>query len=163
MRECPSCKKEIKKRKDEACPHCGQAVSLDQGNFYRTEDGAPNVAIVAEFEQLVSQQLSKAASRPVPFRIHRKSANYTLELITAESLLSQSDYDLDLVKRTLHELFNNQAWSWMARSWTSLTQVKRVYPGALAVARVAAQIADADQARQLNLADQIAKKEDVFG
>ena len=162
MRSCPQCKQEIKKRKGDGCPHCGQPVSLYKGNFYRTEDGAPNVAIVTEFEKLVSQQLSKAASRPIPFRIHRKSAQYTIELITAEKLLSESDYDLDLVRRTLHELFNNQSWSWMAKSWTSLTQLRKFYPGALAIARVAAQIADADQVRQLSLADQLARKEDIF-
>ena len=161
MRPCPHCHQDVSKRKHDACPHCGQAISLYHGHFYRTEDGAPNQAIVAEFEKLVGQQLSKAHNRPIPFRMNRKSAAFALELITAERLLEQADYDLDLTLRALRELFNNQAWAWKTRS--SLTHITRDFAGAMAIARVAADIAAADNERQQQLAEQLRMKEDVFG
>jgi hypothetical protein len=159
---CPKCQQTVTRRKDDGCPYCGQHLLLWKGNLYRAEDGAPNVAIVSEFEKLVSQKLSSASNTPVPFRIHRKSANYTLQLITAEQLLAESDYDLDLVKRTLHVLYDHHLWQWMTTSWTSLTQLRKVYPGALAVARVAAKMANADATRQQQFAQQLSQKEDIF-
>lgn len=161
MPPCPKCRQEVHRRKGDACPHCGQALHLHKGHFYRAEEGSPNLAITTEFEKLVGQQLSKAQGRTIPFRFNRKSPQYTLELVTAESLLAECDYDLDLVRRALHELFNNQAWSWKTRS--SLTHIRKDFPGALAIARVAAEIAQADLLRQQQLAQQLDNKENVFG
>ena len=56
---CPQCHEQVKKRKNEACPHCGQAISIYKGQYYRTEEGAPPMQIIATFEKYVSQFLSK--------------------------------------------------------------------------------------------------------
>lgn len=158
---CPQCHQEVHKRRNEACPLCGQAISLHKGNFYRTEDGAPNLAIITEFEKLVGQQLSKAQGTTIPFRMNHKSAAFRSELVTAEQIFDQCDNDLDLARRTLNELFSNRLWSWKSRS--SLRHLLTDMNAAVAIARVAQQAANADVARQLTLADQLSQKEDVFG
>jgi hypothetical protein len=161
MPPCPQCHNEITKRKNDACPICGQAISLHQGHFFRTEDGARNMAIITTFEKLAGQQLSRANNRPTPFRFNRKSPSFRVEQKTAERILAECEFDLDLANRTLAELFHNPAWSWKTRA--SLSHLTKDLPAALAIARVAADLASQDQARQMKLADQLACKEDVFG
>jgi hypothetical protein len=158
---CPSCHQDITKRKNDACPLCGQAISLIDGHYFRTEDGAPNMAIIAQFEKLAGRQLSRANNRPIPFRFNRKAPSFRVEQKTAERLLAECDHDLDLARRALTELFDNPAWSWKSRA--SLTHVMKDLPAALAIARVAADLASADHERQSRLADQLASKENVFG
>ncbi len=160
MRPCPRCHQDIKRRKDDACPNCGQAISLYRGHYYRAEDGAPNMAIIARFEELVSKQLSKLQNTSIPFRLNRKSSAFRIELVVAERILESCEFDLDLALRTLTELFTNQLWSWKSR--TSLRQIMTDLPGALAIARVAAQMEMARYARELALGDQLAMKEDIF-
>ncbi len=158
---CPQCLKDVTKRKNEACPHCGEALLLYKGHFYRAGDGAPNLAIIADFERRVGQQLSRSQNVAIPFRFNRKSPQYKIELVTAESLLAECDYDLDLARRALHELFNNQAWSWKSRNIPDPHQER--FPRCSGNRTGGGEIADADALRQQHLAQQLNNKENVFG
>src|SRR5688572_9447478 len=100
---CPNCKQQIKKRKNEACPHCGQAVSLYKSAYYRTEEGSPPMQIIAAFEKYVSQFLSKKSNVSVPFRLSRKGNKWAMELRAAEAILEECDDNLDLALRTIRE------------------------------------------------------------
>ena len=157
---CPQCKKQVKKRKNEACPHCGQAISIYQGQYYRTEDGAPPMQIIAAFETYVSQFLSKKQNVTVPFRLSRKGNKWAMELKTAERIIEECEGDLDLGLRTIKELFENQLWSWKPRA--SLTHLTKDLPAAKAIASVAQQAAIAADVREQVIAIQLENKEDVF-
>ena len=157
---CPQCHEQVKKRKNEACPHCGQAISLYQGKYYRTEDGAPPMQIIAAFEDYVHKFLSKKQNIAIPFRLSRKGNKWAMELKTAERIIEECDNDLDLALRTIKELFENQLWSWKSRA--SLTHLTKDLPAAMAVAKVAQQTAMAEYVREQVIAIQLENKEDVF-
>jgi hypothetical protein len=158
--KCPACTIEFSRRQDGCCPNCGEELLIHKGYAFRASDGAPNVKIVLEFEKLVSQNLSAAQRMEVPFRIPRKSAQYRVELAQAEKLLEMTDYDIDIVLRTLDVLFTNKRFSFKTRS--SLTQVMRDWPVGMAIAKAIKQ-REATQmsAQERNLAS-VMSREDIF-
>jgi hypothetical protein len=157
---CPQCKQQVKKRKNETCPHCGQAISIYKGQYYRTEDGAPPMQIIAAFEKYVSQFLSKKQNVTVPFRVSRKGNKWAMELRAAENILAECDDDLDLALRTINQLFENQLWAWKSRA--SLYHLTKDLPAAKAIASVAQQAATAEYVREQVIALQLENKEDIF-
>ena len=158
--KCPACTIEFSRRQDGCCPNCGEELLIHKGYAFRASDGTPNTKIVLEFEKLVSQNLSAAQHMEVPFRIPRKSAQYRVELAQAEKLLEMTDYDIDIVFRTLDVLFTNRRFSFKTRS--SLMQVMRDWPVGMAIARAikqreATQMSDQER----NLAS-VMSREDIF-
>ena len=160
MANCPACNQPIARRKKGACPHCGQALLIWGGQFYREEEGQPPQAIISEFEKLISQQLTQAQGTPIPFRLNRKDRLFAIELTVAENLLEDCDGDLDLAKRALHELFTNRKWSFKTR--TTLRGIRPDFNAALAIARVAAARDQHKDDRDAQVAAALDKKEDVF-
>ncbi len=160
MSDCPACHQPIVRRKKGACPSCGQALLIWEGQFYREEEGQPPQAIIGEFEKLVARQLTEGQGTPIPFRLNRKDRLFAIELTVAENLIKDCDGNLDLAKRALNELFTNRKWSFKTR--TTLRGIRPDFNAALAIARVAAARDQQKDDRDARVADDLNGREDVF-
>ena len=132
---CPSCKSEIKARKNGACPVCSEPLQIYNGMLYRESVGSVPSAVLAAFEKHVSIRTSHRQGYPVQFHFSKKTAQYKLELTMAERLLAQCDGSLELALKTLDVLFDNPQFSFKTRS--SLAQCVKDTPLAISIAQAA--------------------------
>lgn len=142
---CPECKQDFRQRSQGACPGCGTEVSVYNGVWFRTEEGAPTVAVIKHLEKRISDKHSVGRPKRVNYVISTKGSRYQRELVTAERLLEAADWDLDLVRDAIDILFDDLQFNFKNR--TSLIGIEQDYGLALAIA-TATREADEEQAEK---------------
>lgn len=133
MPVCPECRTDQARRVQGECPNCNTPVSLYKGRWYRTENGNPAVQILECFERLYSKKLSSQRDKPIRFNFPRKSPQYHRNMVIAEKLLEEADFDIDTTVEALRLLFEDNHFSW--KSFSSLLMVRNDWPTAVALAR----------------------------
>lgn len=159
MPTCPSCHTEFRQRKDGGCPACGMALQIWKGHAFREELGSPNVALLVHFEHLVSDRTSKKQNKMVIFQVPRKTGRYQRELIEAERLLAQCDYDYDLAKEAVSTLFTNRQFY---RNYTSLMGIIGDFTLALSIVNADRVTREAVDARQVGIFEQVMNRDNLF-
>lgn len=160
MSTCPECRLEVTRRVDGCCHHCGTPIEKYKGYWYRAGTGSPAVAIIKHFEKLVSQQLSRAANKPVKFVIPTVIARYKRELVSAERLLSMADHDLDLVLETITTLFTH--YRFKRKTYTTLLWLDDDFILALAITRAVVDARKKSAAHESSLVQSVSSREDIF-
>jgi len=113
--------------------------------WFRTEEGAPTVAVIKHLEKRISDKHSVGRPKRVNYVISTKGSRYQRELVTAERLLEAADWDLDLVRDAIDILFDDLQFNFKNR--TSLIGIEQDYGLALAIA-TATREADEEQAEK---------------
>jgi hypothetical protein len=124
---CPGCKTEQKVRKEgRYCPNCWEEVSIyttKQGEklWVRVSDDAPPTALVKHWLEAMSEKLTQEHGRKINFDIHpmRNKHKYMREVAMAESLLTQVDWDIDLAKRAMSYVVDNEWKSPITLTWVT--------------------------------------------
>lgn len=159
MPVCPNCKTEFRQRVNGACPSCTEPLQIWKGNAFRESLGSPNVALLETFERLVSKKTSAFQRKPIVYRIPRRTARYTRELVMAEQLLEMCEYDFELASETLDTIFNNKQFR---RNHNSLLGIKADFDLARVIALAnRAERASADTA-QAGYFDRVMERENIF-
>ena len=161
MKPCPVCKAEIKSRVNGACPNCIEQIELHDGVYYKAGVGSPTVAILHHFEELATLMVSKMLGKEINFVFNKKSVSYKREMVEAQRILKECEYDLILAFEALDVLFQNMQFSYKTR--TSMIGIRRDMPMAMAIAKVQLQEKNKIVDQQENTFDLIMSKEDIFG
>lgn len=154
MPTCPACQTEQARRVNGTCPACHVPVEIHQGRWFLTGTGSPSEAILKHFEALTSQKLK------APFSVARKSARYKRELVAANRLLDQADFDLPLVKDTLDILFSHKMFIW--KNYTTLMWLDPDYTAALAIAKKNRRAKQDESQRERDALRRTSQKENIF-
>jgi len=154
MSICPECKGEFRQRKDEACPGCGIGIILYRSHWFSKKEGNPTTKILQLWEKLMSIRLKKQ------FFIPEKTGRYQAELVHARNLLQLADWDLDLVKRAINILFNDEKFLW--KTYSSLLQMWNDAPVAFTIARTQRKAEEKEIRRQEKAWAEMESMEDIF-
>lgn len=154
MPTCPECKGEFRQRKDGACPGCGLDVILYRGHWFSKEEGNPTVRILKTWEKLMSIRLRSS------FSIPEKLARYRTELVHARNLLELAEWDLDLSKRAVEILFNDDRFLW--KTYSSILHMWNDFPVALTIARAQREEEEREIRRQDEAWAEMESMEDIF-
>jgi len=131
------------RRRDSRCPECGVPLQLWEGTYFRLEEGTPPAALLAHFEKLMTDRLSREHKKFIAFRISRKTSQYKSSMVACERLIRIADMDLEAAKAAISLLFTDRTWSWKTFPMPYSRSLSEVFPAALAVAR-----AQLDELRQ---------------
>jgi hypothetical protein len=153
--QCPRCGSDVKRRRGGKCPSCDTPLRRWRDRWI-VDDGedAPNVQIVALFEELLSQKIH------APFQWKRGSRQYIRELVMAERFLHRCNDHLRLALETLRVQFQEKSFSWKER--TSLGHCFNDIDIAMAIAARRIQSAEDRQRRFQENLQYVLQGEDVF-
>lgn len=154
MPSCPACHTDQTRRVNGTCPACHVPVEIHQGRWFLAGTGSPSEAILKHFEALVSKKLK------APFNVPRKSSRYRRELVHANRLLEQADFDLALVKDAIDILFSHKMFIW--KNYSTLLWLNPDYSVALAIAKKNKQESTDVNKREQDALRKARQKENIF-
>lgn len=158
MPTCPSCKTEHKKSKQGRCPNCKKAVTVYKGMWFI--DGSPVDNFITYFEERLSKKLSLQNQTNVCFKFQRKLPSWKIEYATAQRLLAQLDWDVDLAKEVIDILFTDKQFSF--KLYGSITYAIKDFHPATIIANAKREAKNNRVTTAIQNIENVMEKEDIF-